>query len=739
MRSPASVSLRKSKYKRHHFNYFSVDYEEELSALYGPYLQRQTDFLHHAILRILKCYDHMYEEDRPKSVIAIGHSMGGLVIRGLFTLPTFQAEQINVIINLATPQVKPVLLLDKEISSYYSKVNNVWINKANNVLENLTFLSLGGGFRDYFVRSDHCLFDQISFSENHLSGLTTSIPNIWLENDHQCIVWCNQLIRALTRAFFNMIDEQSSQISSSSTSVLSQTLYHANFTLKSLNKSKLKNCKDIDLTTNPVISSSGCYWLSPSNNLEPYHVWATNTQRNQCLYDCIGNNCTPQKVRQLLPGGQFQQLGVQADVGEKHLLIVEKNERFLFSKVTTDNSFTVRSPYILHHSKKVQLSSKTFYIVVNITGIREVWQTYNVSIKLNRDDTKKKETYIKVAPMWSNETQLFTFQAGERVLRFPLKFFVQNRKRSDTVRVHIWREETTQVSIKVEVTLLDGFSQILRFNVDSLLRYIFVFYLYSTATQKEWSLLSFVLFYLMLRSQFMSCCCFTFRGLVRYMLPEVVLLTCGYALANTLEILIQVFLAATFLIKLLIKLLVKKLSPKRTRKTIYNSFKNKWLWNFTFIIALVCAYIFIGESICLVFLLLCHLLLTLASYRNFGNIKSNSTIKAILPMVLLFVAMPVIAYLQDIIKGYPHQRVVFTNLNVLLASYVVLVLMLMNMDQSNIETPSNGSFYLLCLIGFMFKEYVEFYYLTYLLVVYIVLVVFDVYSGSTHHEHIKTE
>ncbi len=54
-----------------HFNYFTVDYNEELSAFIGDKLETQTLFLYHSIRRVLQLYHHV-----PKmKLILIGHSV----------------------------------------------------------------------------------------------------------------------------------------------------------------------------------------------------------------------------------------------------------------------------------------------------------------------------------------------------------------------------------------------------------------------------------------------------------------------------------------------------------------------------------------------------------------------------------------------------------------------------------------------------------------------------------------
>lgn len=58
VRSLGSIALRKAEDVdfKYHFNFFSVNFNEELVALYGGSLQRQTKFVHECIKVILKLY-----------------------------------------------------------------------------------------------------------------------------------------------------------------------------------------------------------------------------------------------------------------------------------------------------------------------------------------------------------------------------------------------------------------------------------------------------------------------------------------------------------------------------------------------------------------------------------------------------------------------------------------------------------------------------------------------------------
>ena len=72
VRSLASVSLRKSLKSRtpFHFDYFSISFGKDYSALYGGVLQEETNYVAKCIQRILALY-----QGKAKSIILIGHSM----------------------------------------------------------------------------------------------------------------------------------------------------------------------------------------------------------------------------------------------------------------------------------------------------------------------------------------------------------------------------------------------------------------------------------------------------------------------------------------------------------------------------------------------------------------------------------------------------------------------------------------------------------------------------------------
>uniref|UniRef100_A0A8C3Q6B2 GPI inositol-deacylase n=1 Tax=Geospiza parvula TaxID=87175 RepID=A0A8C3Q6B2_GEOPR len=187
VRSLGSIALRKAEDVdfKYHFNFFSVNFNEELVALYGGSLQRQTKFVHECIKVILKLYKD--REFAPSSVAIVGHSMGGLVARALLTLKNFKPELINLLITQATPHIAPVMPLDRYLTDFYTAVNNHWILKAQD-LRNLTTLSVAGGFRDYQVRSGLAFLPRLSQHDSALSVVSSAVPRAWASTDHLSII-----------------------------------------------------------------------------------------------------------------------------------------------------------------------------------------------------------------------------------------------------------------------------------------------------------------------------------------------------------------------------------------------------------------------------------------------------------------------------------------------------------------------------------------------------------------------
>ncbi|XP_037542191.1 GPI inositol-deacylase [Nematolebias whitei] len=151
--------------------------------------------------------------------------MGGVVARALFTLPRFNPHLVSLIITQASPHLSPVLGLDPYLLEFYSAVRQKWVNQANR-LRNVTVLSVGGGYRDYQVRSGLTSLPCPPGDPNKLSLVVTAVPRTWVSTDHLSIVWCKELVLATVRAFFDLIEPETRQFTENPEKKLSVLKHH---------------------------------------------------------------------------------------------------------------------------------------------------------------------------------------------------------------------------------------------------------------------------------------------------------------------------------------------------------------------------------------------------------------------------------------------------------------------------------------------------------------------------------
>ena len=220
VRSLASVALRKAiedfKYKTH-FDYFSIDFEEEWSAVYGGTLEQQTMFVCQCLTRIMRLYRDQGVSS-VKHVVLVGHSMGGVVAKAVTMYPDLlpTTDTVQLIINLATPST-PVIIMDRDTAEFYERVEQHWSGDSRP--ESVSLVSVGGGPRDVLVRSG-LTHDPAA----DINTVTEAVPGAWVSADHKCIVWCKQLVLSLNRALFDMITPVSRQITTDKT--LRDTILH---------------------------------------------------------------------------------------------------------------------------------------------------------------------------------------------------------------------------------------------------------------------------------------------------------------------------------------------------------------------------------------------------------------------------------------------------------------------------------------------------------------------------------
>ncbi|KAI7255173.1 PGAP1-domain-containing protein, partial [Hortaea werneckii] len=148
----------------------------------------------------------------PKSVIILGHSMGGIVARTMLRMPNCQDSTINTIITLSAPHARAPISFDRDMVSTYNDINTFWrdsystLNPENNPLADVTLVSVAGGGLDTMIPSEYSSLTSLVPDTHGFTVFTSAIPQVWTGMDHLAIMWCDQFRKALVRAIFDVAD-----------------------------------------------------------------------------------------------------------------------------------------------------------------------------------------------------------------------------------------------------------------------------------------------------------------------------------------------------------------------------------------------------------------------------------------------------------------------------------------------------------------------------------------------------
>ncbi|CAZ80189.1 unnamed protein product [Tuber melanosporum] len=199
-------------------DFFTVDFNEDITAFHGQTMLDQAEYLNEAVSYILSLYHDSRKSTMdsdlpdPSSVILFGHSMGGIVARTMLIMPNYQSNSINTIITMSAPHARPPAPFDKQIVETYDDINSYWRKSFsakwanNNPLWHVTLVSIAGGGLDTIVPSDYASISSLVPDTHGFTVFTSSIPNVWVGVDHLAILWCDQLMKVVARAMLDIVD-----------------------------------------------------------------------------------------------------------------------------------------------------------------------------------------------------------------------------------------------------------------------------------------------------------------------------------------------------------------------------------------------------------------------------------------------------------------------------------------------------------------------------------------------------
>lgn len=214
-------------------DWFAVDLEGEHSAMDGQIVEEHTEYVVYAIHRILDQYKESRETrtkvgtepfgSLPTSVILVGHSMGGFVARAALVHPNLRKSVVETVLTLSSPHQSPPVALQPSLGQLYSHVNREWRNgyKAETThtglfvsaptLSRVIVVSIFGGINDYQVRAKLASLDGIVPSTHGFLIGSSGMKNVWLSTEHQCILWCNQLVVQVSHTLLSVINSETGQ------------------------------------------------------------------------------------------------------------------------------------------------------------------------------------------------------------------------------------------------------------------------------------------------------------------------------------------------------------------------------------------------------------------------------------------------------------------------------------------------------------------------------------------------
>ena len=203
-------------------DWFALDFGEELGAFHAASLRRQIAFASAALERILAAYPP------GTHVVLLGHSMGGIVLRGVLAARAREKEHARnapastsfsrekravTAVTLASPHGYSPAATQPAMRRLYAELEASETRGGGAALieRGVALVSVLGGGRDWQVTPETALAARGSkkgffFPTTFAEDVPGAPPG--LSADHQCILWCNQIVRAVATGVLDVAEEE---------------------------------------------------------------------------------------------------------------------------------------------------------------------------------------------------------------------------------------------------------------------------------------------------------------------------------------------------------------------------------------------------------------------------------------------------------------------------------------------------------------------------------------------------
>ena len=479
-RSLGSVLLRKGLKlsKSNNFNVFTIDFNEELVGLNGESLHQQVQFVHLSIKTMLSLYE--FAQFKPRSVIVVGHSVGGVVARALFMLEDFDPRSVSLLLTFASPVLAPVICIDYKMARFYDDVNKYWDTNWKN-LYNVSVLSISGGEQDLLVR--HSLTRLNNRRNNCLSTSLLAVPGVNLTTDHQAIVWCKQLVLTTTRFLYRLVDDSSNQITEDVERRHRLMNLYFGETFRSVKHSLHINSKVKLLPTYTRTATTQRYWSlqHPKSEVGLYYTFeidyflnlnaSTFVARISSSYDkwilvCSGSADCSYAINlsahaQAVQEGRLIRIDLALFKGFSHILIRMPPHKAITSLevniASRDDDVSISVPSIFSNlwtlnkgydfSINSSHSGPRFYYRVNLVRFSDIYQCFLVKLM-------NAKGLLEYDPSWDEGMA----RMRKNSIMLKLDYSPDDEQ---LVFLHVY-STTMNPSLNIQSQFLEGFQQILR-------------------------------------------------------------------------------------------------------------------------------------------------------------------------------------------------------------------------------------------------------------------------------------